>query len=137
MKANQVIFEDRDFIEGEIRERLSDGTTSEGTEIANELSSGPRDGAYSKRRAKERRAEGLQTNHIDLKDTGKLYSKIKYKKTAKGGEVSVTDDKDKVSKLENFFGGPDLLWGLTDEQAQFVADRNAQEIADKIAKLIV
>lgn len=131
-----IIFRDRDFLEGQIRERLADGITSEGGEIVNVTSKGPRDGAYSRRRKAERDDLGLQTGHIDLKETGRLYKSIKYKKTEKGGEIVVNDDKQKVKDLEGFFDGPDLLWGVSDEDAQFVADRNAQEIADTIAKLI-
>lgn len=135
--ANQVIFMDRQFIEGSITERLSEGSSSDGTEITNEVSTGPRVGAYSKRRYNERKALNLQTNHVDLKETGRLYSKIKYKKIDTGGAVVVEDEVSKVAKLERLFGGPDLLWGISDDTAQFIADRNAQEIADRIAKLFL
>ena len=68
---------------------------------------------YSAKYAKQREKEGLQTDFIDLKRTGKYYKNMTA--TIDGTVLRLGSDVDYEQFISKRYDGPGELYGLTDE----------------------
>ena len=137
LRLLNIVNEKSGWIEDKNRERLTKGKLSDGSQITNlhpnESASGT--SRYSKLHARIRHEARLQDEYVDLKFKGKFYESIKYKKTAKGGQIISTDsDKKKVDDIDSRYGTRVL--GLTEDELQTLADQSAQQLATFIAQKI-